>query len=533
MEKLSVNLGLELNNMEVNELFELLFEESLCSVTDPGKNILIVLDGLDESEYQGRNALLDVIANHFYKFPSWIRFLITTRPEINIADSLKHYQPLQMDPTDEENVSDIRLCFKEKLSDVMLIEYEVDVLEKLVQKSQGVILFSHFLIDFIKKSNVSIHLPRLLDSTLPLDISSVYRSYFERLESELCKELEITEDRFFNFLSAIVVAREPLPLGFVSQLLLSTARSLDGPRKVSKVIACISALLPVKNASIHFFHKSIKDWLTDKSCYGQHDFTVDEKEGHYILSKLCADELDEVKRKGVDITNFSDTTRYALQHGVQHILELEDARAHDPAEIVKKYVVDLELVYAKLCVSNTAASEDIICIEKKQGLNSQSTQNTLLFLLRKYNGTLRECPHSLFQIVLNEGTPKLSSEARSLLEGKYSEVAYMECLHKEDVEESLQARFLCSAEVVCFDVSPQVEYMVCECRDETIQLWSLYTGKLVWVRPVVLMKSFSHPYEAYSRPPSTPVRSFYRSVVFHPKEEVVLPGILAKPCLYP
>lgn len=409
MEKLSVNLGLELNNMEVNELFELLFEESLCSVTDPGKNILIVLDGLDESEYQGRNALLDVIANHFYKFPSWIRFLITTRPEINIADSLKHYQPLQMDPTDEENVSDIRLCFKEKLSDVMLIEYEVDVLEKLVQKSQGVILFSHFLIDFIKKSNVSIHLPRLLDSTLPLDISSVYRSYFERLESELCKELEITEDRFFNFLSAIVVAREPLPLGFVSQLLLSTARSLDGPRKVSKVIACISALLPVKNASIHFFHKSIKDWLTDKSCYGQHDFTVDEKEGHYILSKLCADELDEVKRKGVDITNFSDTTRYALQHGVQHILELEDARAHDPAEIVKKYVVDLELVYAKLCVSNTAASEDIICIEKKQGLNSQSTQNTLLFLLRKYNGTLRECPHSLFQIVLNEGTPKLSS----------------------------------------------------------------------------------------------------------------------------
>ncbi|KAL9960032.1 hypothetical protein ACROYT_G033425 [Oculina patagonica] len=449
VEKLSRNLGLELNEMEVNDLFEKLFEESLCSVTDPGKNILIVLDGLDESEYQERNALIDVIANHFYKFPSWIRFLITTRPEINIADRLKkHYQPLQMDPSDEENVSDIRLCFKEKLSDLMQIEYEVDVLEKLVQKTQGVILFSHFLIDFIKKRNVSILSPRLLDSTLPLDISSVYRSYFKRLENELCKELEITEDRFFNCLSAIVVAREPLPLGFVSQLLLSTARSLDGPRK----------------------------------------------------------------------------------HGVQHILELEDARAYDPAEIVKKYVVDLELVYAKLCVSNTAASEDIICIEKKQGLKSPSTQNTLLFLLRKYNGTLRECPHSLFQIVLNEGTPKLSSEARSLLESKYSEVPYMECLHKEDVEESLQARFLCSTEVVCFDVSShagQLELMVCECRDETIQLWSLYTGKLVWVRPVMLIKSFSHPFEAYRRPPSTPVRSFYRSVVFHPNEEVVLPGILS------
>ena len=41
----------------VEELFSLLFKEPLSTVTDPEKNILKVIDGLDESEYQKRNEL--------------------------------------------------------------------------------------------------------------------------------------------------------------------------------------------------------------------------------------------------------------------------------------------------------------------------------------------------------------------------------------------------------------------------------------------------------------------------------------------
>ena len=49
--------------MEVKELFDLLvFDELLSKLEDPDRNILLVVDGLDESEYQGRNGLLDVIS---------------------------------------------------------------------------------------------------------------------------------------------------------------------------------------------------------------------------------------------------------------------------------------------------------------------------------------------------------------------------------------------------------------------------------------------------------------------------------------
>ena len=64
---LSGNLGVELNNMEVKDLFELLFDELLSKLQDPGRNILLVIDGLDESEYQGRNELLGCYFQSLHK----------------------------------------------------------------------------------------------------------------------------------------------------------------------------------------------------------------------------------------------------------------------------------------------------------------------------------------------------------------------------------------------------------------------------------------------------------------------------------
>ena len=226
-------------------------------------------------------------------------------------------------------------------------------------------------------------------------------------------------------------------------------------RKVKAAIACVSALLPVQDECIHFFHKSVKDWLIEKSNCEEHYFSVDEKEGHEVLSKLCIEELSQVKRKGVDCAKFSDTTKYALRHGVQHMLQLEDARVCSFEEVVEKFVLDLELVYAKLCVNFTVASEDIVCVQKQVGIEElQKALDTLLVLLRKHFGTLEKHPHTIFQTLLNEGGPELSSEAFNLLETKHSGMAYMEYLHKEDLQGRIETKFHCSDIVACFDVSP-------------------------------------------------------------------------------
>ena len=541
VEKLSRNLGVEINNMEVKDLFEVLFEEPLTSLNDPGWTYLMVIDGLDESEFQGRNELLDVIANYFQGLPLWIRFLVTTRPERNIAETLKNLHPLQLDPNVEENLKDIRLYFEKQISHLLQSEHRGNILEALVEKSEGVMLYANYLVDFIKKE-MPVLTPELLDSILPSGISSVYHSYFKRLENELCKELNVTEEQFLNFLSAVAAAREPLPLGFVPLLLLPGKQTSVVQRKVNAAISCVSALLPVQDECIHFFHKSVKDWLI----YEQHCFSVDEKEGHEVLSKLCIDELSQLKLKGVDWMKFTDPTKYALRHGVQHVLQLEDARVCSLEGFVKKFVLDLELVYAKLCVNVTAAFEDIVCVQKQVGIEElQRSLNTLLVLLRKHLLTLETLPHNIFQNSLNEGGPELSSEASHLLETKYSEIAYMEYLQKEDLRGRVQARFHCSHFVFCLDVSPQLDYMVCECYKNMIQLWSLHTGRQLWTRGVMVPKDYYFggygDTFGFYRPmknhyvqneyddddlPCIPM-SLYRSVVFHPTEDLVLPGILS------
>ena len=528
VEQLSRNLGRDLNSMGVEELFALLFREPLSTVGDPGRNMLMVIDGLDESKYEGRNELLDVIANQFCKLPSWIRFVVTTRPATNIRDKLKHLKPFQLDPDDEKNVDDIRAVFQNRLQRIIKPETVDAVVEKLVLKSEGLMLYVHFLMLYIEE-NPSVLSKADLDRSLPLGISAVYSSYFKRLELELMKELSVTEENFLNLLCAITASREPLPLDFVSKLLVPTRNSPLAKRKVLTAISSVSSLLPIRDGSLHVIHKSVIDWMTDNSCYGKHDFIMDEKEGNRILANLCTGELDDLKRRGVRNIEFSATEKYALCHGARHLLQSrENGGSHRLEELTKAYVVDLELVFAKLRLNSFSAAEDVVWLQK-QGISTilsediQSNLNTLLFLLRKHCNRLTSHPHLFLQTVLNEGGTVLSSEASNLLLNLG--IPCMEYVHKETQQGGVIACFKCSSQVVCFDVSPSLDHMVCECLNGMLQLWSLQTGRLLWERPVQVQKENLSRH--FCRSPSERVFTFYRSVVFHPTEDLVLPGILS------
>ena len=534
VEQLSRNLGTDLNNMGVEELFALLFKEPLSAVGDPGRNMLMVIDGLDESKYQGRNELLDVIANQFCKLPIWIRFLVTTRPALNIAEKLKHLKPLELKANDKENQEDVRVFCLKRLVHLVEPANVGEVVERLVLKSEGLMLYTHFLILSITENASIFHEEDLVGGSL-LGISSMYHSYFKRLERELLKELDIKEEQFLNLLSAITTSREPLPVGFVSKVLLPGTNSPLTRRKVQGALNSVSALLPVRDDCLHVIHKSVQDWLTDISYCGEHEFLMDENEGHRILATLCTDELENLKWKGVHNMQFGATERYALYHGVHHMLH-QGVKREPPNlnELTKAYILDLETVFAKTCLNSTIAAEDLMWL-KRQGFytflsrSNQSILDTLLFLLRKNLRRFTDTPRAFLQTILNQGGKVLTVEASNLLQNKYPEIPYMEVVHKKTQREGVVARFECSSEVICLDVSPQLDYMVCECKDGMLQLWSLQTGRLVWTRPVVVQKGikWSWWYNGYRKLPSVNA-SFFRSVVFHPTKECILPGILSQ-----
>ena len=531
VKKLSRNVGVEIGDMEVEELFEFLFEEPLSVLKDPGSIHLMVIDGLDESEYQGRNELLNVIADYFKTLPCWIRFVVTTRPEMNILEKIQDLNPIKLNPNDQENLMDVRLCFQEQLEHVLQSDCQDTILEKLVEKSEGVMLYTYYLTEFIKKNAVRMSAAEVINSDLPSGISSVYQDYFKRLKNEMQKELGITEEQFFDFLSAIVAAREPLPVEFVYKLFLSKEWSSADEQKVRDAVDCISALLPIEGECINFFHKSVKDWLVEESTSRQKKFIVSGKECHRVIAKLCRDELDELKLKGIQSSTLKQTSRYALQHGVQHILEVEEnARPCSVDDIVKNYVLDLELVYAKLTVKSTAATEDVLCVQEKENTNGMSKNcrealETLLLLLRKHVSTLSRLPRAIFQILLNEGGRELSAEALSLLNTKYADLPYMEYLRKKEERTDVLLRFIASDWVTCFDVSPNQDYLVCECFDGTIHLWSLRTAQPMWKRPSLVSEN---DFRDRLRNVWYFLFPFFRSVVFHPTLDLILQGTLCQ-----
>ena len=539
-----INLGDQLSSLGVHDLFAVLFKEPLSYVPVPARNVLIVMDGLDESEDQGKNELLDVIANHFCTLPRWIRLLVTTRPEKKILEKMRSVQSLELRHDDERNHRDIEVFFERRICDRATPEETSRIIRELVQLSEGQMLHAYFLLELVEKST-SPQTPEQLRSTFPQGISAIYTTYFKRMEAKLEEELGSNCGKFLtDFLSALTATRDPLPKEFVMEILrqnisISENDRLNVQRQLDRVISCISSLLPIRDGNVHIFHKSVKEWLTDKSRHGSHEFIMLEKDGHRILGTICATELDQLRANNDD-AQFSDIQNYALRHGFHHMLDaLDDFNQLD--ELVKKYVTDLELVYAKLCATNTDVLKELLLVQehrRRSALSEEIVSKTesLQLSFMKHGSLLQDLPHVIFQTLLNEGGLVLSREVLQFLSAKHLEMPYMEVIDKSEYKSPVKARFYCSDKVVCFDVSPDEKHMVCEGRDGTIHLWSLQTGEQEWQRTNSWESTKSYgdvPFGTAFRRIGTndetggQTLSFYRCTVFHPSGQYILPGNMA------
>ena len=139
---LSGNKAQLLDDLNIEGLFSMLFEESFSNIPDPGKHFLIVIDALDECQQEEKQKLVDLITKHFHKFPKFIRFLITTRPEIDIARIFQNSNPLFLGPDDERNLKDLRLFFEDKLKIVSENVPREELVKRLVEKSDALCIFS-------------------------------------------------------------------------------------------------------------------------------------------------------------------------------------------------------------------------------------------------------------------------------------------------------------------------------------------------------------------------------------------------------
>ena len=100
--KLQRDLGKEISEMNCEELLTILFEEALCNVEQPKSNLVIVIDALDECCLDPKDELLKALSKKLSFFPSWLRFVLTSRPSTNTS-ALGSTVAVEIEPEDQGN----------------------------------------------------------------------------------------------------------------------------------------------------------------------------------------------------------------------------------------------------------------------------------------------------------------------------------------------------------------------------------------------------------------------------------------------
>jgi hypothetical protein len=215
---------------------------------------------------------MTALRNKLSRLPSWLRFIITTRPSTN-TPVLGSMVAVEINPEAKSNLHDLGNVFDFELKALYPQYSNKDLVQKLVQMTKGLFLVAYFIIEYLKRENIKS--PSEVLGLFPNGISSVYENYFSRLKKVLLPY--ISEKRFFyKMLEVIAATKNSLPKNmFYNFLGLKSERDVPRPeRKTRKdALNLLHSLFPVESDHVTLFHKSVVDWLILEGDE-QHEFSV-------------------------------------------------------------------------------------------------------------------------------------------------------------------------------------------------------------------------------------------------------------------
>ena len=309
-DKLTETLSREHSQHKLSDTFRVLLNDPLHAL-DRREPMLIVVDALDESRTANKSEFLELISREFSRLPKWVKIFITSRPELQVRKKLKHLNPLEILPNDEQHNHDLKLFIKCHLPMV-----NTPTVESLVNKCEGSFLFAYYLV------NEVIKLPEIdtdITSYVPQGISGFYENQFERLERELqrCYEQATKVGIFNSFLNVVAASVGPLPFS----ILFTCIGLSEHEYKIREaILGLMSDILPVYGDCLTVFHKSLWDWLRLDG-YEEHAYAADVPDGEKRLWRTCKMVYTDIDSlSSVSNVKISPEKKYALENGWSHLI---------------------------------------------------------------------------------------------------------------------------------------------------------------------------------------------------------------------
>ena len=279
-----------------HDRFNTLIATPLSRVIDGERSAkLIIIDGLDEAK---SGALAEFIRSYHDKLKTYIRILITARPERMLRRQLApsaefSCTELNLDDYAETNDADIRQYYEENLEDLLKDRPGCDIfMNRLVKASSGIFYYAFTILPQLRES---LEKGEPLESmTFPKGLNALLLKTFLRKFGE--PDASGSVEKYNAFV------REPLSMVAASPyaLPLKTLQKMQGwtNARLEDFLRPLETMLDLSGGFIRLFHKSFTDWLNDSEASAA--FYAPQEDGIRSLAAACfkafeqgADEMDE------------------------------------------------------------------------------------------------------------------------------------------------------------------------------------------------------------------------------------------------
>ncbi|KAJ7375990.1 hypothetical protein OS493_037542 [Desmophyllum pertusum] len=376
-------------------------EEPLSKCSPSQQRKLVIIDALDETEYESREDFLDLIMHRFPLLPEWLVFFITSRPEDTVQCRLKKYNPcvkICAGNSDQHNFyhqheQDIQTFLKKRI-DFSRLPYSVDDISK---KCHGLFLYAHYIVEELKLSVDSGKKLNPLSDLFPGDIDDFFRQNFERVYEQ------VGQDIFKRLFGCAIVAPSPLPVSFISYIL----KRENSDRDEQQVIDAVSqfVVLRTSDQTLTFLHNLIPAWLTDKKKSSRKLFIDTKIAGEYfgkVFVEIISAVVDEPSSTGTSIDE--DLEDYVSRFAVRFLCPFG---GKDSLKTVFSCLTSYQFMERRILsgrieiyhlLEDFKLAVDCLPVEEKE---KQEILQEISFVLESNVLVLLECPHLLHSCIRN------------------------------------------------------------------------------------------------------------------------------------
>jgi WD40 repeat protein len=306
----------DLGDLAIGDLFQALIVKPLEALGNykPNGSVVIIVDALDECF--PRDELLSLLAWRFVelnKARPWLKLLLTSRPEADIAAAFEGVLTKEIQPSSEDNVSDLRVYIRHRLGELSEVEKEkaADTIlysrrlnlerqqkgsEKQNQQQQAVsadsaktFVWINLILNTVdeRRKSTVITLQVIKDvNDSASNISELYAKTFSKIYAQSSnKKMLVT------LLSALVTSQTILTPAMIRNLFFSQRDEMEAHRLICEGLMSFRLVLAGDVAPedphqpVKFNHKSVADYLLSDDSKMEH-FHVS-PEFHLQFAKAC------------------------------------------------------------------------------------------------------------------------------------------------------------------------------------------------------------------------------------------------------